>query len=123
MDKAQAIHSFWSSFGLPAYDQDSVPSDAQLPYITYDVSTGAIGDFVSLSGHLWYLSTSWEAISKKADEIARAVGEHGHKIMKVDGGYVMVAQGAPFAQRMSDQSDERMKRMYINVSAEFYTAY
>ena len=37
MNKEQAIHFFWSQFGLPAYDENSVPDDAQMPYITYNV--------------------------------------------------------------------------------------
>ena len=37
MDKAQALHSFWSGFGLTAYDENTVPDGAQLPYITYEV--------------------------------------------------------------------------------------
>ena len=36
MDKQQAIHGFWSSFGITAYDENSVPDDAELPYITYN---------------------------------------------------------------------------------------
>ena len=38
MTAEQTLHSFWSSFGLTAYDENSVPDDAVLPYITYSVS-------------------------------------------------------------------------------------
>lgn len=121
MDKAQAIHSFWSGFDLPAYDENSVPHDATLPYITYGVATGAIGDMVALSGSLWYRSTSWQAISQKADKIAETVG-YGYAIYKVDGGYVWITRGTPFAQRMGDE-DTSIRRIYINLNAEFLTAY
>lgn len=123
MDKAQALQSFWSGFGLPAYDQRSVPADAVMPYITYNVSTGAIGDTILLDASLWYRSTSWEDITKKADEIAEAVGECGHIIVPFDNGNLMIVQGTPFAQRMSDDTDRGVRRLYINLVAEFLSAY
>ena len=122
MNKAQAIHSFWSSFGLPAYDQNTVPDETQMPYITYDVSTSALDGFLTLTGSLWYKSPSWEAISIKAEEIARAVGESGFKLLRIDGGYLMITQGSPFAQRMSDEND-MVRRIYIVLNAEFLTAF
>lgn len=124
MDKAQSIYSFWSSFGLPAYDENTVPtgSDApETPYITYSVSTDSLGNVVQLSGSLWYRSTSWAEVSKKADEISEYIGVGG-KVLKLDSGYVWVVRGQPFAQRMSDGSDEMVRRVYINLQAEFLTA-
>lgn len=122
MDKAQAIHNLWSSFGLEAYDQNTVPDNAQMPYITYDVMTGALDDVLVLSGSLWYNSLSWKEISEKAEEIAQAIGGNGYYIDKVDGGYLWVTQGSPFSQRMSDENDT-IRRIYINLNAEFLTAY
>lgn len=123
MNKAQAIHKFWSGFGLPAYDENSVPDNAVMPYITYGVSTGALDDIIILTGSLWYRSASWQDISLKADEIAEAVGKNGYKISVLDNGYLWVNQGSPFAQRMSDQSDNMIRRIYLVLSAEFLTPY
>lgn len=123
MDKAQALQSFWSSFDLPAYDQRSVPADAAMPYITYNVSTGAIGDTLVLDASLWYRSSSWAAVSQKADEIAQYIGEYGHKIIAFDSGKLYLTQGTPFAQRMADDVDIEVKRIYINVMAEYLSAY
>lgn len=44
MDRAQAIHSFWNSFGLKAYDENTVPDNAKLPYITYEVAVSSFDD-------------------------------------------------------------------------------
>lgn len=124
MDKAQSIHSFWSGFGLSAYDENTVPTgkDApDTPYITYSVATDSLGNAVQLSGSLWYRSTSWAEISKKADEISEYIGVGG-KVLKLDSGYVWIVRGQPFAQRMSDNSDETVRRIYINLQAEFLTA-
>lgn len=117
-DKWQAIHSFWEGFGLPAYDRNSVPDDAVEPYITY---TPLVADFENplvLSGSLWYRGSSWKDISLKADEISRSL----KKIIPVEGGYLFLTRGSPFAQRMDDEN-ETVKRIYINLMAEFYTAY
>lgn len=123
MDKAQAIHQFWSSFGLTAYDENTVPENAEMPYITYSVSTGAIDDILMLTGSLWYRSPSWRDASIKADEIAQAVGTNGYRIAKVDNGYLWINQGSPFSQRMADPSDDMVRRIYLIFSAEFLTPY
>lgn len=122
MDKAQAIHEFWSSFELPAYDESSVPDNATMPYITYNVATDGLDSVLPLHGSLWYRTTSWESISKKAEDIAQALGENGYLIKKIDDGYVWMQKGRPFAQRMTDE-DEQVRRIYVNITAEFLTAY
>lgn len=123
MDKEQAIQAFWESFGLPAYDEYAVPDDAKMPYITYTSMTGAVGEPLAISGSIWYYSPSWKEISKKRDEIAKAVGEHGYHIQKIDGGYLVISQGRPFSQRMDEPGSDMTRRMYINLLAEFLTAF
>ena len=120
MDKAQALHAFWDGFGMNAYDENTVAENATFPRITYSVSTDSIGNLVILSASLWYNTRSWEDISKKADEIAAAIG-YGGKILPVDGGYVWIMRGSPFAQRMAEPSDNMVRRMALNLNAEFLT--
>lgn len=122
MDKEQAIYNFWSGFGVNAYEENTVPDDAIMPYITYAPQTGSIDDVIMLTGSLWYHSTSWKDVSRKAEEIAQAVGD-GYYINKVDGGYLWITPGSPFSQHMSDPSDDMIRRIYINLNAEFLTAY
>ena len=122
MDKAQAIHDLWSSFGLEAYDQNTVPENAQMPYITYEVATGKMDDVLLLTGSLWYHSLSWAEISRKAEEIAEAIGGSGYYLHAVDGGYLWVTQGNPFSQRVQDE-DDTVRRILINLNVEFLTAY
>lgn len=124
MDKEQSIHSFWSSFGLPAYDEQTIPTgkdSPQLPYITYEVVTGNIDDPVSLSASIWYRSTSWKDVTAKLHEVEEYIG-YGGRIIKLDDGRMFITRGSPFAQRMSDDSDSMIRRIYINVTAEFFTA-
>lgn len=124
MDKWQAIDTFWNSFGIPAYDQNSVDTgedSPQLPYITYEAQTGALDQVLTLAGSIWYRSSSWREISQKADEIAETIG-YGYHIENVDGGYLWIVKGQPFAQRMNDE-DDMIRRIYIMLNAEFLTAY
>ena len=125
MDKAQALQSFWSGFGLTAIDEQSAyDTTITLPsnYITYEVSTSNIaGASVALTASLWYKSTSWEAITKKADQIAAYIG-YGGKVLPVSGGYLWVHLGAtPFAQRMATE-DDTLRRIVLNYTVEFLTA-
>jgi len=123
MDKAQAIHKLWSSFELPAYDEQTVPQDAKMPYITYRVASDSIGNVVNLNASIWYRSTSWAEVTAKLREIEKAIGKNGYRIYQIDEGYVWFTKGTPFAQRMSDPEDDMIRRIYLNVQAEFLTAY
>lgn len=123
-DKAQALYQFWSSFGLDAYDESSVPTGSnapKFPYVTYSVVTDNLGNEVGLTASLWYRSSSWAAISQKAEEIARRL--ENLPPIAIDGGYMWLKRGSPFAQRMSDPNDDMIRRIYINITAEFLTAY
>ena len=124
MDKAQAIHNFWSSFGLTAIDESSAYDETlELPsnYITYEVQTSNFGDSVAMTASLWYQSTSWSAISQKADQIARYIG-WGGKILPIDNGYIWIKLGTPFAQRMNDTQDDTIRRIYLNILVDFLSA-
>lgn len=117
MDKAQALHTFWSSFGLPAYDENTVPGDASLPYITYRVATAAFDEPVAAVAYLWYNSTSWAEITRKADEIGSAISRGGIKV-DMDGGQIWVKRDSPFSHRMPDP-DPYIRRMMLQCEAEF----
>lgn len=122
MDKSQAIHAFWSSFGIPAYDENTVPDDAEMPYITYNVVINNVGGVTLLTASVWYRSTSWAEISTKVDEIGEKLALKGFYSARLDNGIMWLVQGTPFAQRMSDPEDDMIRRYYLNVTAEFLTA-
>lgn len=123
MTKPAALHNFWSRF-LPSYDENTVPTgeDAPaFPYLTYNATSDSFEHPVPLHASLWYRSPSWVEIEEKAKEISEAIGLGG-EILPVDGGYVWILRGSPFAQRMSEPEDDTIRRMYINISVEFLTA-
>lgn len=122
MNKEQAIHKFWNSFGISAYDENTVPDGLEFPYITYSVSTDSLGNALTLYANIWDRSTSWERATLKAEEIAQFIG-YGHHLESFNGGYVYITKGTPFAQRMSEPGDDMVRRIYINVEAEFLCEY
>lgn len=126
MTKAEALYNFWSSFDWPAYDELTVPTGENkpaLPYITYESSTDSFGGSLALTASLWCRSTSWSDVESKASEIAEAIAGNGYFISKVDDGYLTIYKRTPFAQHMSDPSDDMIRRIVLNISAEFLTAY
>ena len=122
MTKAAAIYQFWSGFGLTAYEENTVHTDAAFPYVTYQLVTDSFDREVAATASLWYRGESWTAINAKTEEIAQHIGLGG-KIIKCDGGRIWIKRGQPFAQNMGDESDDLIKRKYLNVNIEYFTAH
>ena len=120
MTKAAAIYQFWSGFGLTAYEENTVPTDAAFPYVTYQLVTDSFDREVAATASLWYRGESWTAINSKTEEISAHIGLGG-KIIKCDGGRIWIKRGQPFAQNMGDESDDAIRRKYLNVYIEFIT--
>ena len=124
MTNEAALYNFWSMFGLPAYEENAVPTGedgAEFTYITYQVVTDSFGNDVALTGSVWYRSTSWKEANAKAQEISNVLSRGGVTIA-CDGGIIWIRRGVPFAQSMGDDSDDLIKRKYLNITAEFMTA-
>lgn len=123
MTKTAAIYDFWAGFGLRAFEENSVPTgkDApEFPYITYQLITDSFGIVVAMTASLWYRDSSWVKANAKADEISEAIG-YGGNVILCDGGSIWIKRGRPFAQRMGDASNKKIKRIYINVEAEYFS--
>ena len=128
MTKAAAIHAFWNGFGLKAFeenyvkdaDEDGNPIEPKMPYITYQLVTDSFDREVAATASIWYRSTGWKAINAKTEEISQKISRGG-KIIPCDGGAIWLKRGQPFAQNMGDESDNLIKRKYINISIVFIT--
>ena len=121
MDKGGALNTFWSSFGLPAYNEASVPTGPQapdFPYITYRTMMGSFGQTIPLNGSIWYRSSSWSDAEAKASEISRAISRAG-VFVDYDDGALWIQRGDPFSYNMGDESDDAIKRININIDVEF----
>ena len=120
----QAIHKFWSSFDWPAYDENTVPDDATLPYITYSVNVGGITSGpVTTQASLWYRSMSWKEITEKSEEIRNHIGIGGVMI-EHDDGAIWIKRDNTFAQRSAagsseSEQDSSTRRVVLTVDIDF----
>lgn len=129
MTKAGAIHQFWNSFGLNAYEEnwvydigeDNKPVKPDFPYITYQLVTDSFGNEVQLTASLYYRQEDWVTPNAKTEEISKAIGGDG-VFLTCDGGKIWIKRGVRFAQNMGDDTDNLIKRKYLNITAEFLTA-
>ena len=115
-----AIYQWMSSFGIPAYAATSTPSDAEFPYITYDLVLGEWGGTeVNMPVNVWYRGESEAAPNAKVRQIGRALGIGG-VTLPCDGGIVWLKKGSPWAQAVRvEGEDEKVKRRYVNVNVEY----
>ena len=120
MDKWQAQHEFWNSFGIPAYEEHSVPDGAPFPRITYESAMSTFENLVSVTASIWTRSTSWETADITANNIEQYIKAMG--CPEIQGGRYRVFIGdTTFAQRMDDPQDDQVKRIVLNVTFEYMT--
>lgn len=123
MDSQQALDNWWKSFEWLAWEENTVPDNAISDYghyITYTAGTSEFERPMMLSASLWERSTSWHNTVNKASEIEAAIGLGG-TVIPFDGGAIWMKRGSPFSQRMSDE-DDTVRRVYINIEVEYFTA-
>lgn len=120
MDRWQALYIFWSSFGIPAYEENSVPEDATYPYITFQAAVGGFESIILLNASIWDRTKQGTAfIDAKADEIERYIKNMG--CPRIEGGRYRVYASNTFAQNMGDPDDRLIKRKVLTVNFEFMT--
>ena len=115
---AKALYAFYSGFGLPAYPEDGVPSDAALPYITYTIVQPDYIDSAVHQARVWYQSDSYAGVNAKADEIISAVGRG--LLLPAGNGAVCLRPGTPLAQHMPIEGKPEIKIVYLNFQLSFY---
>lgn len=118
MDKLQAYHNFWSSFGIPAYDELTVPDERETPYITYQTASNDFNNTMPLTASIWYRGRSWVDVTAKEKMIAERIGRGGACVSYDDGAFWIV-KGNPWAQRMDDP-DDMIRRIVLQFSIEFF---
>lgn len=114
---AAALKRFFGGFGLPAYQEGSVPDETPLPYITYSISTPEWSQKASMYAQVWDRTKSNAGIMQKADQITQAIGTEGKRIPLDDGGYLVIWPETPLIQIMVDGD---YRSAYINLSVNDY---
>ena len=121
MTKEQALHTFFNQFGIIGYRNTSVPDDAIFPFLTYDVPISSFEEEpVSITLNLYFYTDSEAVPDAKAEEIRKAIGMGG-ALLKCDGGVIWLKWGAPWCQSLVDDTNNNIKRRYINITAEYLT--
>ena len=126
MNKIQALHSFWNGFGIPAFNEKSVPDESDrktlygsaFPYLTYEVSTNDFGNSLVQTASLWYRSSGWAEIVAKQLEIENVI-TRGGKYVHYDDSAFWIGKSNPWAIQMGDESDDMIRRIVLNVNIEF----
>ena len=121
MDRYEALHSFWASFSVPAYEENSVPDldSVTFPYITYEAMAAPFDGDVAASASIWTRSTSWQTADALADLIEERLKHGGHRLTYT-GGLIWITPETPFARSMGDPADDRIKRKLLTVQYHFY---
>lgn len=114
---AQALYTFFSGFGLPAYNENKIPDNAQLPYITFRQIEPEWNQKATFYAIVYYRQKDSNLASlTKADEIVRAVGTGVR--LPIDGGCVVLWPETPLIQPM--ERDDDISAAYINLSINAY---
>lgn len=125
MNNFQALQSFWESFGVDAYDEQTAFTDSTAPaypHITYESFSGTWEARRTMSANLWNRSTSWKWLKEKAENIKNTIG-NGITI-NVDDGVIWfrIPEYTPFAQVIASGSeDDLVKRILLSIEVEFLT--
>lgn len=110
---AIALQSFWAGFDIPAYVENAVPDNAQMPYITYRLAQPDWRETMSMYARIWYRSTSFRGLAAKVDEISQAIGTG--LTVPFTGGFITLFKDGNFAQYMPDE-DETIKVAYLSLT-------
>lgn len=117
MNKEQRLQDYWNTFA-PAWEETSVPDNAVFPRITYEGRFDDFGTQVSTSVSIWVRSSSW----KQAEDIKHAIElslTRGGIVLRYDDGAMWIKRGEPFSTRLSDSSDDMIRRIFLNIEIEF----
>ena len=118
-NKYQALYEFYNTFGIPAYEENSVPEDAELPYITYEIMTADLDmENIAMSCQIYFKSNSLMKVNAITEKLYNALS--GGLKLKCDTGYIVLYRGRPFAQNRPS-GDKTVKAKYINISADYIT--
>lgn len=120
MTKDKALYEFMNTFGYSFYPTTAVPENASMPYGTYTpVFDMWGGSPVALTVNLWDRTESEALMNERAQKISDVIGNG--KYVPCDGGAILLTCGSPFSQSLIDETDDTVKRRYINITAEYIT--
>lgn len=126
MKKWEAIYDFFSSFNIPAYEENSVPTGSEAPaypYIIYEMNQGGFdaNEDNALSFTIVDKLDSFVPSYELMDTIAEVIGDG--KVYELDNGYLKIRQGSPWAQNQREPNDNTVRRLYSIIMVTYYTSH
>lgn len=123
MTSYEALYQYFSSFGLPAYEENQLldgRNAPELPYITYSVQSGCWADGeLMLSINIRYKNTAdWLSVYETLTFISDSLGLCG-RVLETDDGGILLTRGSPFSKNTSDSHDKRIRCVTVKIGAEF----
>lgn len=113
-----AFKDFLSGFDLPVHAENTVPDDAELPYITFSLGFPEWNQKASAFVRVWYRTKANTKVIKKADQITKAIGQM--KNIPFTDGYLTIWPETPLIQILTDGDDPDVRYAYINLSVNCY---
>ena len=111
---AKMLNTFWNSFGIPAYVEEHIPDEADVPYITYTQSIPDWNATSSMQARVWYKGNSFTALNAKVEEISNAIG-HGYS-MHDDRNLVVIHKDDNFYNIQPFPEDSKIRVAYLNMT-------
>lgn len=113
MNKSEALFKFFSGFGIPAFEENSLPAGTQPPFITYtDTHDNYEAENTALQMRIWDKSNSFAYLMSIETAVHERI-KHGLRLDH-DNGHIFLYKGSPFAQSLSEQ-DNTYKGKLINI--------
>ncbi len=119
----EAVYCFFSSFGIPAYEENQLAVKPELPYITYSDVSGCFYDG-GLSAHaqIWYKDNfDWQGADAICNLISERVGGSG-AVIPCEGGGIFIRRSRPFSENLTEKSDKTIRKKQVNLIFEFITS-
>ena len=121
MDRWESQYQFWASFGVPAYEENSVPDEAEVsyPYITFPRVLGGFGGRTNVTPSIYDKSFSWERADALANAVYNAL-ENGGATIDYDGGQIWIIRDDDnFANGIGNPDDDMIRRLRLSVFYDF----
>lgn len=99
---------------MQSYLTFNVPSDAQYPYLTYELLQGQAGADNALQCFVYSDSEGMNELLQAVERVQGAIGGG------IEYNGMWIKQGNPFVQIVTDASNPEIKTAFINLVVRFY---
>lgn len=112
-DLLAGYYSFFSKF-KQAYYEDTIPHNAELPYITYSVSLEPTYGDTLIQARIWYRTTVLGDIANDIQKLEDYIGEGVLEPIGSGNNSLWIKKGSPFFDIQTDE-DITIKVVYLNL--------